>query len=114
VRRERALSDELDFRLLRRWLLDMSLMEPSFDKSPSRKNRDRLLKQQVALQFFNEVVRQADALDLRSDAHLTVDEAAASLRSFTPTERPPSATAPDGPGSPTVNFHGEKRSNASH
>ena len=118
VRSERAFCEELDFQLLWRWFLDMSLMEPSFDQSTFSKNRGRLLKQQVALQFFDEVVRQADGLGLLSDEHFTVDgtliEAAASLKSFRPKDKPPSDTPPDDPGNPTVNFRGEKRSNATH
>jgi transposase len=73
VRSERAFCEELDFQLLWRWFLDMSLMEPSFDQSTFSKNRGRLLKQQMALRFFDEVVRQADALGLLSDEHFTVD-----------------------------------------
>ena len=118
VRSERAFCEELDFQLLWRWFLDMSLMEPSFDQSTFSKNRGRLLKQQVALQFFDEVVRQADGLGLLSDEHFTVDgtliEAAASLKSFRPKDKPPADTPPDDPGNPTVNFRGEKRSNATH
>src|SRR5438270_1131042 len=118
VRSERAFCEELDFQLLWRWFLDMSLMEPSFDQSTFSKNRNRLLQQQVALQFFDTVVRQADALGLLSDEHFTVDgtliEAAASLKSFRPKDTPPSDTPPDDPGNPTVNFHGERRSNATH
>ncbi|MBV9171956.1 MAG: IS5 family transposase, partial [Chloroflexi bacterium] len=118
VRSERAFCEELDFQLLWRWFLDMSLMEPSFDQPSFSKNRGRLLKQQVALQFFDEVVRQADELGLLSDEHFTVDgtliEAAASLKSFKPRGQPPSKTPPDDPGNPTVNFRGEKRSNATH
>ena len=72
VRSERAFCEELDYQLLWRWFLDMSLMEPSFDQSTFSKNRGRLLKQQVALQFFDEVVRQADTLGLLSDEHFTV------------------------------------------
>src|SRR5205085_358181 len=64
----------------------MSLMEPSFDQSTFSKNRGRLLQQVVALQFFDAVVRQADALGLLTDEHFTVDgtliEAATSLKSF--------------------------------
>ena len=48
VRSERAFCEELDFQLLWRWFLDMSLMEPSFDQSTFSKNRGRLLEQQVA------------------------------------------------------------------
>ena len=119
VRSERAFCEELDFQLLWRWFLDMSLMERSFDQSTFSKNRSRLLQQQVALQFFDEVVRQADALGLLSDEHFTVDgtliEAAASLKSFRPKDKPGSdEPPPDDPGNPTVNFRGEKRSNATH
>jgi transposase len=118
MRSERAFCEELDFQLLWRWFLDMSLMEPSFDQSTFSKNRGRLLRQAVAQQFFDEVVRQADALGLLSDEHFTVDgtliEAAASLKSFKSKDQPPSDEPPDDPGNPTVNFRGEKRSNATH
>ena len=118
VRSERAFCEQLDYDLLWRWFLDMSLMEPSFDQSTFSKNRGRLLKHAVAQQFFDEVVRQADALDLLSDEHFTVDgtliEAAASLKSFTAKAKPRSDEPPDDPGNPTVNFRGEKRSNTTH
>jgi transposase len=48
VRSERAFCEELDFQLLWRWFLDMSLMEPSFDQSTFSKNRGRLLQHVVA------------------------------------------------------------------
>ena len=54
-----------------------------------------------------------------SDDHFTVDgtliEAWASLKSFRPKdEKPADRPPPDDPGNPTVNFHGEKRSNETH
>jgi transposase len=119
VRSERAFCEELDFQLLYRWFLDMSLMEPSFDPTAFTKNRQRLLKHEVAQRFFDVVVRQAAGLGLLSDEHFTVDgtliEAAASLKSFRPKDKPPSdELPPDDPGNPTVNFHRERRSNATH
>src|SRR5204862_4666880 len=67
---------------------------------------------------FDEVVRQAAALGLLSDEHFTVDgtliEAAASLKSFRPKDGPPRNGPPDDPGNPTVNFHGQRRSNTTH
>jgi transposase len=42
VRSERAFCEELDYHLLWRWFLDMTLMEPSFDQSTFSKNRGRL------------------------------------------------------------------------
>jgi transposase/IS5 family transposase len=118
VRSERAFCEELDYQLLYRWFLDMGLLEPSFDPTAFTKNRRRLLKHEVAQRFFDEVVRQAAGLGLLSDEHFTVDgtliEAAANLKSFRPKDKPPSDTPPDDPGNPTVNFHGQRRSNSTH
>jgi Transposase domain (DUF772) len=72
--------------LLFRWFLNMGLMEPSFDPTVFTNNRRRLLKHDVAQQFFDEVVRQAADLGPLSDDHFSVDgtliEAAARLKSF--------------------------------
>src|SRR3954452_4712728 len=118
VRSERAFCEELEYHLLYRWFLGMDLTEPSFDASSFAKNRERLLRHEVAQQFFDEVVVQADRLGLLSDEHFTVDgtliEAAASLKSFRPKDEPPAEQPPDDPGNPTVDFHREKRSNATH
>jgi IS5 family transposase len=71
----------------------------------------------VAREFFTRVVAQARSLQLLSDEHFSVDgtlvEAWASLKSFKRKDREPSQP-PDDPGNPTVNFHGERRSNATH
>ena len=52
-----------------------------------------------------------------SDEHFTVDgtllEAWASLKSFKKVDDP-DPPPPDDPGNPTVNFHGETRTNATH
>ncbi len=96
----------------------MSVVEPSFERSTFSKNRARLLEHTVAQQFFDAVVAQANGLGLLSDEHFTVDgtliEAAASLKSLRPKDEPPSAEPPDDPGNPSVNFHGQRRSNATH
>jgi hypothetical protein len=56
-------------------------------------------------------------LDLLSEEHFTVDgtllEACASLKSFQNMDGS-GQNPPDDPGNPTVNFHGEKRSNDTH
>jgi transposase len=118
VRSERAFCEELEYHLLFRWFLDMSLMEPGFDASTFSKNRERLLKHEVGQQFFDEVVAQAQERKLLSDEHFTIDgtliEAAASLKSFKRRDAAPSDEPPDDPGNPTVDFHGEKRSNTTH
>jgi transposase len=90
--------------------------ERMWDPTVFSKNRDRLLAANVAALFFQEVLAEAKARDLISDEHFTVDgtllEAWASLKSFKKVgdDDPP----PDDPGNPTVNFHGEPRSNATH
>jgi transposase len=118
VRSEQAFCEQLDYNLLFRWFLGMNMVEPSFDPSTFSKNRRRLLAHDVARQFFAAVVRRADKRRLLSDEHFTVDgtliEAAASLKSFRPKDQPPSNEPPDDAGNPTVNFHHQKRSNATH
>ena len=95
----------------------MDLVEPSFDATTFTKNRERLLKHRVGQALFDEVVLEADRRGLLSDEHFTVDgtliEAAASLKSFKPTngDRPKTT---DDPGNPSVDFHAERRSNATH
>ena len=72
----------------------------------------------MADEFFRAVVAQARGLRLLSDEHFTVDgtlvEAWASLKSFKRKDAGPTSQPPDDPGNPTVNFHGERRSNATH
>jgi transposase len=119
VRSDRLFCEQLDYNLLFRWFLDMDMVDESFDHSTFSKNRARLLEHDVAKKFLAEIVQQARSAQLMSDDHFTVDgtliEAWASLKSFRPKgddpeDRPP----PDDPGNPTVNFHGQKRSNETH
>lgn len=118
VRSERAFCEELDYNILFRWFLDMDLMEPSFDPTTFTKNRERLLRHQVGQQLFDEVAAVADERGLLSDEHFTVDgtliQAAASLKSFKRTDGNPPQPPPDDPGNPSINFHGERRTNATH
>ena len=117
VRSERMFCERLDYDLMFRWFLDMEMDERSFDHSTFSRNRARLLEHEIAGEFFRAVVEQARALKLLSEEHFTVDgtlvEAWASLKSFRRKDAGPSGS-PDDPGNPTVNFHGERRSNATH
>src|SRR6201981_3061478 len=117
IRSERLFCEQLDYNLLFRWFLDLELDEPSFDHSSFTANRDRLLEHEIAGDFFRQIVAQAQARGLLSNDHFTVDgtliEAWASLKSFKRKGQKPGA-GPDDPGNPTVNFHGEERSNATH
>src|SRR5207245_5623738 len=119
VRSERLLMEELDYNLLFRWFVGLNVDEPVWDASTFSKNRERLLDQQIAQFFFLEVVAQARTQGLLSDEHFAVDspliEAWASQKSVRPKdEAPGDRPPPDDPGNPTVNFHGERRTNATH
>jgi len=118
VRSERQFCERLEYDLMFRFFLDMGMDDPSFDASSFAKNKERLLRADVAKQFFEGVVRQAAAHGLMSREHFTVDgtliEAWASVKSFKRRDKKGQQKPPDDPGNPTVNFHGEKRNNETH
>jgi transposase len=117
VRSERLLMEEIDYSILYRWFIGLNLDEEVWDATTFTKNRDRLLEADVAKQFLAQVVELARDKGLVSDEHFTVDgtllEAWASAKSYQRKEGNHNLP-PDDPGNPTVNFHGEKRSNQTH
>lgn len=113
VRSERLLIEQLQYNLLFRWFVGLSMDEAVWVPTVFTKNRDRLLDGEVAGAFFERVLAQARERDLLSDEHFTVDgtliEAWASQRSFRPKG--------SDPGAPTTgegDFRGASRSNATH
>src|ERR1700741_4137535 len=117
VRSERLLMEEIDYSILFRWFVGLNLDEAVWDATTFTKNRDRLLEGAVAKEFLAQVVERAREAGLVSDEHFSVDgtllEAWASLKSFQPKEQNASPP-PDDPGNPSVDFHGQKRSNDTH
>lgn len=117
VRSERLLMEQLEYNLLFRWFVGLNMDEPVWVPTVFSKNRERLLDGDIAERFFGGVLKQAREADLLSDEHFSVDgtliEAWASQKSFQRKEGG-DAGPPDDPGNPTVNFHGEKRSNQTH
>jgi transposase len=117
IRSERLLMEEIDYSILFRWFIGLSLDEPIWAPTTFTKNRDRLLDGDVAAAFFDAVRAQAEAAGLLSDEHFTVDgtmlEAWASLKSFQRKDAGAS-DPPDDPGNPTINFHGDTRKNDTH
>jgi transposase len=117
VRSERLLIEQLEYNMLFRWFVSLGMDEPIWDHSTFSKNRDRLLRGDVAAAFFAEVQAEARAHGLLSDEHFTVDgtllEAWASHKSFRPKDEDP-PVPPDDPKNPTVNFRGERRKNDTH
>src|SRR5215468_11210373 len=116
IRSERQLMEQLDYNLLYRWFVGLTMDDPIWDVSVFTKNRQRLLDGEVADAFFDAVLAQAREWHMLSNEHFTVDgtliQAWAGLKSFRRKDVPPAP--PDDPGNPTVNFHGERRRNAAH
>jgi len=102
------LMEQLDYNLLFRWFVGLTMDDPVWDATTFTKNRDRLLNQQIARSFFHRVVERAQGL--MSDEHFTVDgtliEAWASQKSF---QRKDGKTDGDG-----KNFRGQTRTNDTH
>jgi IS5 family transposase len=116
IRSERLLMEELEYSILYRWFVGLSLDDPVWDATTFTKNRDRLLDGDIADAFFGEVLAAIKQAGLLSDEHFTVDgtllEAWASHKSFKP--RGPAGKPPDDPTNPSVSFRGERRRNATH
>jgi transposase len=118
IRSERLLVEQLEYNLLFRWFVGLAMDDVVWTPTTFTKNRERLLAGDIARQFFNAVLTQAHARRVLSDEHFTVDgtllEAWAGQKSFTRRDRPGRGPTDDDPGNPTVNFHGERRSNTTH
>ena len=107
VRSERMLMQQLDYNLLFRWFVGLEIDEPVWNHAVFSKNRERLLNEATAQEFFTRVLEQA--LPHLSKEHFTVDgtliEAWASQKSFQPKD------GGDGDG---ANFHRQQRRNDTH
>ena len=116
VRSERQLMEQMDYNLLFRWFVGLSVDEPVWDASSFSKNRDRLLARDVAAAFMAAVLNTEEVKGLLSDEHFSVDgtliQAWASMKSF---RRKGGTDEPPSPGrNGERNFHQEKRSNETH
>jgi transposase len=93
IRSERMLMEQLEYNLLFRWFVGLNVDEPVWAATVFSKNRERLLRGDIAQAFFEAVVRQAREDNLLSDEHFTVDgtllEAWASKKSFQKKPEPP-------------------------
>ena len=93
IRSERMLMEQLDYNLLFRWFVGLSMDAEVWDATVFTKNRERLIAGEVAEKFFVAVRGQAERAGLLSDEHFTVDgtliEAWASRRSYEAKPDPP-------------------------
>ena len=116
IRSERQLMEQLDYNLLYRWFVGLGVDEAVWVPTVFTKNRDRLLEADVARKFLAELMDHKELRGLLSDEHFSVDgtqiAAWASMKSFRAKDG-----SDDPPGSGRNgerDFHGEKRSNATH
>jgi transposase len=114
VRSDRLFCQMLDYNILFRWFLDMSLEDAGLDQSNFSRLRERLVTTDLAQRFFDAIVRLARKEGLLSSEHLTVDgtliEAWAGAKSFKPKDGPP----PPSDGRGGVDFRGTPRTNDTH
>jgi IS5 family transposase len=93
VRSERQLMEQLDYNLLFRWFVGLNMDDAIWDVTVFTKNRDRLLRGEVAERLLLAVLEQAHAKRLLSEEHFTVDgtliQAWANRRSFREKQDPP-------------------------
>jgi transposase len=117
IRSERLLMEQLDDHLRFRGFVGLNMDDPVGDASTFRKKRERLLAGAIATAFFAQVV-QARERELRSDEPCTVDgplmEAWAGQKRFQRKQADPPPAPPDDPGHPSIDFRGERRTNAPH
>jgi len=117
IRSERLLVEQLDYNLLFRWFVGLSMDEAVWDATVFCKNRDRLLDGDIARRFMAALLGRPEVRTLLSDEHFSVDgtliEAWASMKSFRPKDG--SGAPPAGNGrNAERDFHGEKRTNETH
>src|SRR6516164_2503577 len=116
VRSELQLMEQLDYNLLFRWFVGLSLDEAVWDETVFTKNGERLIEGDIARRFMAAVLNQEPVKALLSDDHFSVDgtliEAWASMKSFRPKDGGGEPPAPGRNGE--RDFHGEKRSNETH
>jgi len=118
IRSERQLMEQLDYNLLFRWFVGLSMDDPVWDHSTFSKNRDRFLRTELAESFFKSILAQAEEARLLSEDHFSVDgtliEAWASMKSVKPKDQPPGDPPQEGGRNRTVDFRGQKRKNETH
>jgi transposase len=117
IRSEIQLMQAIQFNLLYRWFVDLS-DDPVWTPETFSMNRDRFEKHDLVRKFFDRIVTEAVIEGHASPDHFTVDgtliRSWASLKSLQPKDGEGPKKTDDDPGNPSVDFHGETRTNATH
>lgn len=117
IRSERQLVEQINYNLLYRWFVGLTIEDTVWNHSTFSINRDRLLENDVITELFEEVVGLARQQKLLSDEHFSVDgtliQAWASQKSYRRKDDDSEPPAGSGRNS-EANFHGESRGNETH
>src|SRR3984957_10102488 len=112
VRSERQLMEQIQYNLLFRWFVGLSMDDSVWVPTVFTKNRERLIKHDAVIEFFNEVLAIAQQKAWLSGEHFSVDgtliQAWAGHKSFVRRDDDDQGNGDGG------NFKGEKRSNDTH
>jgi transposase len=112
VRSERQLMEQVQYNLLFRWFIGLSMDDTVWVPTVFTKNRERLIKHDAVIEFFNEVLAIAQHKAWLSGEHFSVDgtliQAWAGHKSFVRRDDDDQGNGDGG------NFKGEKRSNDTH
>jgi len=118
---ERILLEQIDFNFLYRWFVGISADDEVWDETVFSKNRERLLGEKIINELFSQIVNRAEKKGLLSSEHFSVDgtllQSWASMKSFKKKDKLKDSGSDDNDidkGNPSVDFHGEKRSNETH
>ena len=116
VRSERQLMEQLDYNLLFRWFVGLSVDEPVWVPTVFSHNRDRLLDGDIAAEFMAAVLNLPEVSRLLSGEHFSVDgtliQAWASMKRF---RRKDGTDQDAGPGrNGERDFRNDKRCNETH
>ena len=117
VRSERQLMEQTQYNLLFRWFIGLAMDDAVWVPTVFSKNRERLIEHDAVIEFFNQIVQQAQEQELLSGEHFSVDgtliQAWAGHKSFVRKDR----TDDDGNANTNANagnFKDQKRSNDTH
>lgn len=122
VRSERQLMEQVQYNLLFRWFIGLAMDDAVWVPTVFTKNRERLIKHDAVIKFFNEVVAIAQQRDLLSGEHFSVDgtliQAWAGHKSFVRKDDKPDDSDKSGghgaSGTTPGDFKGQRRSNDTH
>jgi len=116
VRSERQLMEQIDYNLLFRWFVGLTIDEAVWHPTTFTHNRERLMDGEVAREFLAAIITLPAAKTLMSAEHFSVDgtliDAWASMKSFV--EKDDDTPPPGGGRNKARNFRGETRSNKTH